>query len=312
LSQHEFILTSVNIKFEVVGKVLGLSVAVTPDNARSRLILALIASSSLAFLALLHQILYLALMPYAPLYDLLPYDLRLPLQLFFLPTFLNDLEEKVICYKWRVYAMLALPFSFALYTLLYYMLDLGLSAIVGRRYEILAIYALGVAASALNGLIPIWIPSFYYATYTIPNVVMEAGFRSILYCNNLEIDTSLIIVYPLVQSVIPSVLLALALFKVYRRTMITLFLAPPLIAIARIVIPIALFILAIVGYKVGLPTLPLSEFNIFAALLFFHELYMAPAYGVMLWGSLAALLLHFVRAKSQTTWVPSNLNGGKP
>jgi hypothetical protein len=298
----------------VVGKVLGLSVAVTPDNARSRLILALIASSSLAFLALLHQILYLALMPYAPLYDLLPYDLKLPLQLFFLPTFLNSLEEKVICYKWRVYAMLALPFSFALYTLLYYMLDLGLSAIVGRRYEILAIYALGVAASALNGLIPIWIPSFYYATYTIPNVVMEAGFRSILYCSNPEFNLTLplAIIYLLVQSVIPSILLALALFKVYRRTMITLFLAPPLIAIARIVIPITLFILAIVGYEVGLPTLPRSEFNIFVALLFFHELYMAPAYGVMLWGSLAALLLHFVRAKSQTTWVPSNLNGGKP
>ncbi len=287
---------------------------VASNNVRSRLILAFIASSSLAFLALLHQILYLALVPYAPLYDLLPYDLRLPLKLFLLPTFLNDLEAEVICYKWRVYAMLALPFSFALYTLLYYMLDLGLSAIMGRRYEILAVYALGVAASALNGLIPIWIPSFYYATYTIPNVVMEAGFRSILYCSNLKIDTSssLVLIYPLVQSVIPSILLALALFKVYRRTMITLFLAPPLIAIARIVIPITLFILAIVGYKVGLPPLPLSELNIFAALLFFLELYMAPAYGVMLWGSLAALLLHFVRAKSQTTWVPLNLNGGKP
>ena len=292
----------------------GLSVAVTPDNARSRLILALIASSSLAFLALLHQILYLALMPYAPLYDLLPYDLRLPLKLFLLPIFLNSLEAEVICYKWRVYAMLALPFSFALYTLLYYMLDLGLSAIVGRRYEILAVYALGVATSALYGLVPESIPSFYYATYTIPNVVMEAGFRSILYCSNLKIDTSssLVIIYPLVQLFIPSILLALALFTVYRRTMVTSFLTPLLIAIARIVIPIILFILAIVGYEVGLPTLPRSEFNIFVALLFFHELYMAPAYGVMLWGSLAALLLHFVRAKSQTTWVPSNLNGGKP
>jgi len=289
-------------------------VVVASNNARSRLILAFIASSSLAFLALLHQILYLALMPYAPLYDLLPYDLKLPLQLFFLPTFLNDLEAEVICYKWRVYAMLALPFSFALYTLLYYMLNLGLSAIVGRRYEILAVYALGVAASALNGLTPISLPSLYYATYTIPNVVMEAGFRSILYCSNLKIDTSssLVLIYPLVQLVIPSILLALALFKVYRRTMMASFLIPPFIAIAPIVIPITLFILAIVGYEVGLPTLPRSEFNIFAALLFLHVLYMAPAYGVMLWGSLAALLLHFVKAKSQITWAPLNLNGGKP
>ena len=287
---------------------LGLSVVVTPHNARSRLILALIASSSLAFLALLHQILYLALMP--PLYDLLPYDLKLPLQLFFLPTFLNDLEAEVICYKWRVYAMLALPFSFALYTLLYYMLDLGLVAIVGRRYEILAVYALGMVASTLNGLIPRSLPSLYYATYTIPNVVMEAGFRSILYCSNLKIYTSssLVIIYLLVQLVIPSILIALVLFKVYRRTMITSFLIPPLIAIAPVMVPIILLILAIVGP----PPPPGREMNIFAVLLLLHELYITPMYGVMLWGSLATLILfHFV-LRVKPSGVSLNLNGGKP
>ena len=144
---------------------------------RSRLILASMASLTLALLSLLHFILHVN-----AFLDLIPHDLWVLLEVFLLPA---EGDSGVICRDsdLKVYAIIASVLGFISYTILYYMVSLGLFTLAGFRYELLLLYILGLIIPALNGLGDDSNRGLYYPVYTIPNVLLEAGFRSVLYCN---------------------------------------------------------------------------------------------------------------------------------
>jgi hypothetical protein len=160
---------------------------------------------------------------------------------------------------------------------------------------------------ALNGLNGGSIQSLYYPVYTIPNVLLEAGFRSVLYCNIpygvipgwLE---WLILLQP--TYIIANIILVLTLLKVYRLFRHRTLLAPLITATA----PIAILALSLAIFLLALLISPFTrdgnEFNLAyrvgllaALLLIFHLFLAAPVYGVLLWGSLAIAFLKLARGK---------------
>jgi hypothetical protein len=265
-------------------------------------ILASMASLTLALLSLLHFILHVN-----AFLDLIPRDLWVSLEVFLLPA---EGGSGVICrdFNLKVYAITALVLGFISYTMLYYMVSLGLSTLAGFRYELLLLYILGLIISALNGLTGGSFQGLYYPVYTIPNVLLEAGFRSVLYCNISYRDGVipgwlewLILLQP--TYIIANIILVLTLLKVYRLFRRRTLLAPLITATAPIAIlalSLAIFLLALLispftrdgefslAYRVGL----LSAF-----ILFFHLFLVAPVYGVLLWGSLAIAFLKLAKGK---------------
>ncbi len=269
---------------------------------KSRLILASMASLTLALLSLLHFILHV----YA-FYEsgLIPRDLWVLLEVFLLPA---EGGSGVICrdFNLKVYAIIALVSGFISYTILYYMVSLGLLTLAGFRYELLLLYILGLIIPALNGLNDGSFQGLYYPVYTIPNVLLEAGFRSVLYCN-ISYDVIpgwlewLIALQP--TYIIANIILVLTLLKVYRLYRHRTLLAPLITAtapIAIIALSLAIFLLALLispftrdgefnlAYRVGL---------LVAFILIFHLLLVAPVYGVLLWGSLAIAFLKLAKSK---------------
>jgi hypothetical protein len=138
-------------------------------------------------------------------------------------------------------------------------------------------------------------------------VLLEAGFRSVLYCNISYRDGVipgwlewLILLQP--RYIIANIILVLTLLKVYRLFRHRTLLAPLITATAPIAIlalSLAIFLLALLispftrdgefslAYRVGL---------LAAFILIFHLL-VAPVYGVLLWGSLAIAFLKLTRGK---------------
>jgi len=272
---------------------------------RSRLILASMASLTLALLSLLHFILHV----YA-FYEsgLIPRDLWVLLEVFLLPA---EGGSGVICrdFDLRVYAIIALVLGFISYTILYYMVSLGLLTLAGFRYELLLLYVLGLIIPALNGLNSGSFHGLYYPVYTILNVLLEAGFRSVLYCNISYRDDMipgwlewLILLQP--TYIIANIILVLTLLKVYRlfrhRTLIAS-LITAVAPIAILALSLAIFLLALL---ISPFTRDSSEFNLAyrvgllsAFILIFHLFLVAPVYGVLLWGSLAIAFLKLAKGK---------------
>jgi hypothetical protein len=267
------------------------------------LILASMASLTLALLSLLHFILHVN-----AFLDLIPHDLWVLLEVFLLPA---EGGSGVICsdFNLKVYAIIASVLGFISYTTLYYVVSLGLSTLAGFRYKLLLLYILGLIIPALNGLTGGSFQGLYYPVYTIPNVLLEAGFRSVLYCNISYRDGVipgwlewLILLQP--TYIIANIILVLTLLKVYRLFRHRTLLAPLITATAPIAIlalSLAILLLALLispftrdgnefnlAYRVGL----LSVF-----ILFFHLFLVAPVYGVLLWGSLAIAFLKLARGK---------------
>lgn len=268
------------------------------------MILTSMASLTLALLSFLHFILYVV--AFYEL-DLIPRDLRVLLEVFLLPV---EERSDLICrdFNLKVYAIIAFVLGFISYTILYYMVSLSLSTLVGFRYELLLLYVLGLIIPALNGLYRGSIHGLYYPVYTIPNVLLEAGFRSVLYCNisyEVILDwLELLIFFQLTFIIAANIILILTLLKVYRLYRHRTLLASLITATAPIVVialSLAIFLLALLispftrdgefnlAYRVGM----LSVF-----LLIFHLFLVAPVYGVLLWGSLAIAFLKLAKGKS--------------
>jgi hypothetical protein len=229
------------------------------------------------------------------------------LEVFLLPA---EGGSGVICrdFNLKVYAIIASVLGFISYTMLYYMVSLGLLTLAGFRYKLLLLYILGLIIPALNGLNSGSLQGLYYPVYTIPNVLLEAGFRSVLYCNISYRDGVipgwlewLILLQP--TYIIANIILVLTLLKVYRLFRHRTLLAPLITATAPIAIlalSLAIFLLALLispftrdgefnlAYRVGL----LSAF-----ILIFHLFLVAPVYGVLLWGSLAIAFLKLAKGK---------------
>jgi len=266
------------------------------------LILASMASLTLALLSFLHFILYVV--AFYEL-DLILRDLRVLLEVFLLP---HEGLLDMICHglDLRVYAIIAFVLGFISYTILYYMVSLGLYTLVDFRYELLLLYVLGLIIPALNGLGDGSNRGLYYPVYTIPNVLLEAGFRSVLYCNiSYEVIPGWLELLILFQPtfMIANIILVLTLLKVYRlyrhRTLLASLItaAAPVVVIA---LSLAIFLLALLispftrdgefnlAYRVGM---------LAAFLLVFHVGLIAPVYGVLLWGSLAIAFLKLAKGK---------------
>jgi len=262
------------------------------------LILASMVSLTLALLSFLHFIFYVV-----AFYELnlIPRDLWV----FLLPA---EGDSDVICrdFNLKVYAIIALVLGFISYTILCYMVSLGLSTLAGFRYELLLLYVLGLIIPALNGLNRFSFHGLYYPVYTIPNVLLEAGFRSVLYCNIpygmipgwLE---WLILLQP--TYIIANIILVLTLLKVYRLFRHRTLLAPLITATA----PIAILALSLAIFLLALLISPFTrdgnEFNLayrvgmLAAFILIFHLLVAPVYGVLLWGSLAIAFLKLAKGK---------------
>jgi len=264
-------------------------------------ILASMASLTLALLSLLHFILHVN-----AFLDLIPRGLWVLLEVFLLPA---EGGSGVICrdFNLKVYAIIASVLGFISYTMLYYMVSLGLLTLAGFRYKLLLLYILGLIIPALNGLNSGSFQGLYYPVYTIPNVLLEAGFRSVLYCNIpygmipgwLE---WLILLQP--TYIIANIILVLTLLKVYRLFRHRTLLAPLITATA----PIAILALSLAIFLLALLISPFtrdsSEFNLAyrvgllsAFILIFHLFLVAPVYGVLLWGSLAIAFLKLAKGK---------------
>ena len=265
-------------------------------------ILASMASLTIALLSFLHLILYVV--AFYEL-DLIPRDLRVLLEVFLLP---HEGLLDMICHglDLRVYAIIAFVLGFISYTMLYYMVSLGLYTLVDFRYELLLLYVLGLIIPALNGLGDGSNRGLYYPVYTIPNVLLEAGFRSVLYCNiSYEVIPGWLELLILFQPtfMIANIILVLTLLKVYRLYRHRTLLAPLIAATA----PIAILALSLAILLLALLISPFTrdgEFNLAyrvgllsAFLLVFHVGLVAPVYGVLLWGSLAIAFLKLARGK---------------
>ncbi len=264
-------------------------------------ILASMASLTLALLSLLHFILHVN-----AFLDLIPRDLWVLLEVFLLPA---EGGSGVICrdFNLKVYAIIASVLGFISYTMLYYMVSLGLLTLAGFRYELLLLYILGLIIPALNGLNGGSFQGLYYPVYTIPNVLLEAGFRSVLYCNISYRDGVipgwlewLILLQP--TYIIANIILVLTLLKVYRLYRHRTLLAPLITATA----PIAILALSLAIFLLALLISPFTrdgEFNLayrvglLAAFILIFHLLVAPVYGVLLWGSLAIAFLKLARGK---------------
>jgi hypothetical protein len=263
-----------------------------PRGARSRLLLASLASFILATLAFIHFLLYLPL----------PYFLGLPrrsspwyyaLEVLFSPSYLSYCEEP--------YALTLPAFivGLLLYVSLYYAVSLGLLHLTPPRYRFLIplMYVMGLTAPAIVGLenFPI---RLYYPAYTVPSAFMEVGFRSLLLCKaGLTLKGHYLLetlpyTFP-VAAQIPLILTLLAIYIHERRSR---FLVPLIISL---ILPTVLVSFAIAmhlppseGPDGGVPGGFIGFITVFLTVI---NVVIAPIYGVLLWGVLGLILLGMAR-----------------
>jgi hypothetical protein len=262
------------------------------------LILASMASLTLALLSLLHFILHVNAFYWL---GLIPRDLWVLLKVFLLPA---ESSSRMIC-NLRVYAIVAFVLGFISYTILYYMVSLGLFTLVGFRYELLLLYVLGLIIPALNGLNYDSLQGLYYPVYTIPNVLLDAGFRSVLYCNIsyrggvISSDLHFLIFFQPTY-IIANIIFVLTLLKVYRLFRHRTLLASLITAVAPTVILALLVAIILVAAFLILPfshDLARSMGIPAGFLLIYHLFLVAPVYGVLLWSSLAIAFLKLAKGK---------------
>jgi hypothetical protein len=117
-------------------------------------ILASMASLTLALLSLLHFILHVN-----AFLDLIPRDLWVLSKVFLLPA---EGGSGVICrdFNLKVYAIIASVLGFISYTMLYYMISLGLLTLASFRYKLLLLYILGLIILCSKVLIAVRIMAY--------------------------------------------------------------------------------------------------------------------------------------------------------
>ncbi len=261
-----------------------------PRGARSRLLLASLASFILATLAFIHFFLYL---PYflGPPRRSSPWDYAS--EVLFSPGYPSYCEEP--------YALTLPAFivGLLLYVSLYYVVSLGLLHLTPPRYRFLIplMYVMGLTAPAIVGLEddPL---RLYYPVYTVPSVFMEVGFRSLLLCKaGLTLEGRYLLeTLPYTFPVAAQIPLILILLLIYIHSRRSRFLVPLIISL---ILPTVLVSFAIAMH------LPPSEgpdggvpggfIGFITALLTIINVAIAPIYGVLLWGILGLIFLGMAR-----------------
>jgi hypothetical protein len=259
---------------------------ILPRGARSRLLLASLASFILATLAFIH--LPLHIYSDAPR-GFLPRDLEYLLEVLFSPRYPSYCEEP--------YALTLPAFiiGLLLYTSLYYAVSLGLLHLTPPRYRFLIplMYVMGLTAPAIVGLedFPI---RLYYPVYTVPSVFMEVGFRSLLLCKaGLTLKGHYLLeTLPYTFPVAAQIPLILTLLAIYIHTRRSRFLVPLIISL---ILPTVLVSFAIAMH------LPPSERGVTGGFIFITvfltviNVVIAPIHGVLLWGILGLIFLGMAR-----------------
>jgi fumarate reductase subunit D len=247
-------------------------------DVKFRLTIASYAFLVLALLALTHYVLIIA----TEGLNLIPRSEDHPLVDILIPTWGH-------CGN-IILRVLVLILGFTTYVTLFSAVSLGLSALTSPRYSVLLVllFVLGIVIPAFNGLYSQSYSTLYYPVYTVPNVLLESGFRGLLYCMGLTIEWK----NPLYQFyaelaffALPQILLPIILLVTYMRVRRISFLVPLIISIIS---PIKILLILV---------LLLSPPN-GAFLLFLLMIALAPVYGVLLWGSLAIAFLKLAKGKS--------------
>jgi fumarate reductase subunit D len=247
-------------------------------DVKFRLTIASYAFLVLALLALTHYVFIIA----AEGLNLIPRSKDHPLVDILIPTWGH-------CGN-IILRVLVLILGFTTYVTLFSAVSLGLSALTSPRYNVLLVllFVLGIVIPAFNGLYSQSYSTLYYPVYTVPNVLLESGFRGLLYCMGLTIEWK----NPLYQFyaelaffALPQILLPIILLVTYMRVRRTPFLVPLIISIIP-PIKILLILVLLLSPPDG------------AFLLFLLMIALAPVYGVLLWGSLAIAFLKLAKGRS--------------
>jgi hypothetical protein len=255
-----------------------------PRGARSRLLLASLASFILATLALIHLPLYIHSMePYRGL-----------LRVLFSPAYPSYCEEP---YTLTLPAFIV---GLLLYVSLYYAVSLGLLHLTPPRYRFLIplMYVMGLVAPAIVGLedFPI---RLYYPAYTVPSFFMEVGFRSLLLCKaGLTLKGHYLLeTLPYTFPVAAQIPLILTLLAIYIHERQSRFLVPLIISL---ILPTVLVTIAIAihlppsgGPDGGIPGGPIGFIAMWLG--FINLVIIAPIHGALLWGTLGLILLGMAR-----------------
>jgi hypothetical protein len=250
-----------------------------PRGARSRLLLASLASFILATLAFIHFPLYI--------YSMEPY--RGLLRVLFSPGYWSHCEEPYTL------TLLAFIVGLLLYTSLYYAVSLGLLHLTPPRYRFLIplMYVMGLTAPAIVGLEddPI---RLYYPVYTVPSVFMEVGFRSLLLCKaGLTLKGHYLIeTLPYTFPVAAQIPLILTLLAIYIHERQSRFLVPLIISL---ILPT---VLVSIGIAMHLPPSErgvTGSFIFITAFLAVINVAIAPIHGALLWGILGLIFLGMAR-----------------
>jgi hypothetical protein len=184
--------------------------------------------------------------------------------------------------------VLALILGFVAYTTLFFAVSLGFLALTSPRYSVLLmlLFVLGIVIPAFNGLGSESYFTLYYPVYTVPNVLLESGFRGLLYCMGLTIGWKHLYRFynELVLFTLPQILLFIMLLATYMHVWRVSFLVPLIISIIPLIKMLFLLMLLI--------SPPDGTFFLFILIMV-----LAPAYGVLLWGSLAVAFLRLAKSK---------------
>jgi hypothetical protein len=261
-----------------------------PRGARSRLLLASLASFILATLAFIHFFLYL---PYflGPPRRSSPWDYVS--EVLFSPGYPSYCEEP--------YALTLPAFivGLLLYVSLYYVVSLGLLHLTPPRYRFLIplMYVMGLTAPAIVGLEddPI---RLYYPAYTVPSFFMEVGFRSLLLCKaGLTLKGHYLLeTLPYTFPVAAQAPLILTLLAIYIHERQSRFLVPLIISLilptVLVSIGIAIHLPPSGGPDGGIPGGPIGFIAMWLAVI---NLPIAPIHGALLWGTLGLIFIGMAR-----------------
>jgi hypothetical protein len=263
-----------------------------PRGARSRLLLASLASFILATLAFIHFFLYL---PYflGSRRRSSPWDYVS--EVLFSPGYPSYCEEP--------YALTLPAFivGLLLYVSLYYVVSLGLLHLTPPRYRFLIplMYVMGLSAPAIVGLedFPF---RLYYPVYTVPSVFMEVGFRSLLLCKaGLTLKGHYLLeTLPYTFPVAAQTPLILTLLAIYIHTRRSRFLVPLIISLILPTVLVSFAIVALVS--IHFPPSPDGGIaggfiGFITVLLTIINVAIAPIYGALLWGILGLIFLGMAR-----------------
>jgi len=254
-------------------------------NARTRLLITSYASFTLALLSMIHALYIIMItsekdVPGGHVLDEFLFQMR-----------------ATTC-RYPVLRMLALISGFTAYLLLYSVISLGISVLIASRSKSLPllltlILVLGIISPALSGMFNQGLPTLYHPVYTLPTILMEAGFRGILYCKGLsleELRTSDFVRFSL--PVLAQILLAITMYLIYKRLRWRSLLIP---LITSTIPPILLLFPIMLLLQDSAPEWIPFLIRLIGMMVLIHILVLAPVYGIILWGVLGVLLLRYAK-----------------